>query len=58
MKFPKAKMETAPKAMGGSAPMSSGMNEQAPGVFSAKHFGHVKKVASALHGSDPFKYVK
>lgn len=54
----KMKMEKTPKARGGSKMMSSDMNEEAPGVINKKHFGHVTKVANALHGSDPFKHEK
>lgn len=54
----KKKMETAPKSRGGSQMMKSDMNEEAPGVINKKHFGHVVKVANALHGSDPYKHHK
>lgn len=54
----KMKMETAPKARGGSQMMKSDMNEEPVGVINKKHFGHVIKVANALHSSDPFKHQK
>lgn len=54
----KMKMEKKPMSRGASKVNVSGMNEESTGTQMHKDFGHVKKVASALHGSDPFKHVK
>jgi hypothetical protein len=53
------KMEKRPKsrgAAGGHAGAVPGHNpDEAVGEINAKHFGHVKKTARALHGADPYK---
>lgn len=54
----KEKMEKTPKSRGASKMNVSGMNEESNSTQMHKNFGHVKKVASALHSSDPFKHVK
>jgi hypothetical protein len=58
LKEEKEKMEKMPKsrgAAGGHAGPVPGHNpDEAPGEINAKHFGHVKKTAKALHGSDPY----
>jgi hypothetical protein len=48
------KVEKIPKARGASKMPSSEMNEEPVGVINQKNFGHVSKVATALHGSDPY----
>jgi len=57
-KMEKAKMEKTPKARAGGQKMKSDLNEEPVGTINKKHFGHVTKVANALHGSDPFKHEK
>ena len=59
LKEEKGKMERIPKsrgAAGGHAGKEPGQNpDEAPGVISSKHFGHVKKTTNSLHGSDPYR---
>jgi len=58
LKEEKGKMERMPKsrgAGGGHAGPVPGHNpDESAGEINSKHFGHVKKVARALHGGDPY----
>jgi hypothetical protein len=42
---------------GGAAPSSKKLHtdKEPVGTINKKHFGHVLKTASALHGGDPYK---
>jgi hypothetical protein len=52
----KERMESAPGTKRKHSSIMGGANiNEALGEINTKEFGHVKKVAKSLHGSDPYK---